>query len=208
MWTRQSVDTGPDTAPRLPHTGRKGGVATAAQSGAAPTTPVVAAGYQAWFACRALGVPSVAAEAHAGCRRMRLWRAQASMQKEQRCGSMQSSGGNARVEQLMTRHHREIYIYISRLTQGSPETADLFQETFLRAYKSYGRLPDEANSRAWLFKIATNLCRNYFRRLHRHREGVSMKRSRRSSGPRAMAVSWRTTILNSLSCRLIWSVGC
>jgi RNA polymerase sigma-70 factor, ECF subfamily len=83
---------------------------------------------------------------------------------------MQSSGVNACFEQLMTRHHREIYVYISRLTQGSPETADLFQETFLRAYKAYGRLSEEANSRAWLFKIATNLCRNHFRRLQRHRE--------------------------------------
>jgi RNA polymerase sigma-70 factor (ECF subfamily) len=83
---------------------------------------------------------------------------------------MQSSGVNVCFEQLMTRHHREIYVYISRLTHGSPETADLFQETFLRAYKSYGRLPADANRRAWLFKIATNLCRNYFRRLQRHRE--------------------------------------
>jgi RNA polymerase sigma-70 factor (ECF subfamily) len=83
---------------------------------------------------------------------------------------MQSSGVNVCFEQLMTRHHREIYVYISRLTQGSPETADLFQETFLRAYRSHGRLPEDANRRAWLFKIATNLCRNYFRRLQRHRE--------------------------------------
>lgn len=71
-------------------------------------------------------------------------------------------------EQLITQHHREIYLYISRLTRGSSETEDLFQDTFLRAYKAYTRLPHEANTRAWLFRIATNLCRNYFRHLQRH----------------------------------------
>ena len=71
-------------------------------------------------------------------------------------------------EQLVTQHHHEIYLYIWRLTHGADEAQDLFQETFLRAYKAYERLPEEANTRAWLFKIATNLCRNYFRHQQRH----------------------------------------
>jgi RNA polymerase sigma-70 factor (ECF subfamily) len=81
---------------------------------------------------------------------------------------MQSGEVNGCFEQLVTQHHREIYLYIWRLTHGADETQDLFQETFLRAYKAYERLPAAANTRAWLFKIATNLCRNYFRRLKRH----------------------------------------
>jgi len=81
---------------------------------------------------------------------------------------MQSSRVNECFEQLVTQHHREIYLYIARLTRGSHEAEDLFQETFLRACKAYGRLPEAANTRAWLFKIATNLCRNHFRRLKRH----------------------------------------
>lgn len=67
----------------------------------------------------------------------------------------------------MKQHHREIYVYISRLTSASDDTEDLFQETFLRAYRAYARLPEEANVRAWLFKIATNRCRNHARRLRR-----------------------------------------
>ena len=53
-----------------------------------------------------------------------------------------------------------------RLSSGWPRScaADaLFQETFLRAFKAYGSLPPGANVRAWLFAIATNLCRNHFR---------------------------------------------
>jgi RNA polymerase sigma-70 factor (ECF subfamily) len=40
---------------------------------------------------------------------------------------------------------------------------DLSQETFLRAYRTYCSLPPDANVRAWLFAIATNLSRNHFR---------------------------------------------
>lgn len=87
---------------------------------------------------------------------------------EQEYGGMPGSGVTGCFEQLMTQHHREIYLYISRLTRGSLETDDLLQETFLRAYKAFKRLPEDANMKAWLFSIATNLCRNYFRRLQRH----------------------------------------
>ena len=73
-------------------------------------------------------------------------------------------------EQLVIQHDREIYHYIARCTGGLDATEDLFQETFLRAYKAYAALPGEANTRAWLFKIATNLCRNHFRYLQRHRD--------------------------------------
>jgi RNA polymerase sigma-70 factor (ECF subfamily) len=87
---------------------------------------------------------------------------------------MQSSAVNECFEQLVTQHQREIYLYIARLTRGSHETDDLFQETFLRACKAYTRLPEAANTRAWLFKIATNLCRNHFRRLKRQ-QNVGMQ---------------------------------
>ena len=83
---------------------------------------------------------------------------------------MQSSGVNEGFTQLVTQHHREIYLYIWRLTRGSSETEDLFQDTFLRAYRGYVKLPEQANTRAWLFKIATNRCRNHFRSLRRHQE--------------------------------------
>jgi RNA polymerase sigma-70 factor (ECF subfamily) len=86
---------------------------------------------------------------------------------------MQSGEVNGCFEQLVAQHHREIYLYIWRLTRGADETQDLFQETFLRAYTAYERLPEAANARAWLFKIATNLCRNYFRHQKR-RQSVGL----------------------------------
>jgi RNA polymerase sigma-70 factor (ECF subfamily) len=49
------------------------------------------------------------------------------------------------------------------MTARASEAEDLSQETFLRAYRAYRALPEDANVRAWLFAIATNLFRNHVR---------------------------------------------
>ena len=69
----------------------------------------------------------------------------------------------------MTAHHAEIYRYLRRVTFRSAEAEDLSQETFLRAFRAYRSLPPDANVRAWLFAIATNLFRNSLRSAKRRR---------------------------------------
>src|SRR5512145_2869558 len=72
-------------------------------------------------------------------------------------------------ETVVGAHHAEIYRYIRRVTARAAEAEDLSQETFLRAYRAYRTLGPEANVRAWLFAIATNLTRNHFRSEKRRR---------------------------------------
>jgi RNA polymerase sigma-70 factor (ECF subfamily) len=72
-------------------------------------------------------------------------------------------------EALMSDHHGEIYRYVLRLTGRRTDADDLSQETFLRAFRAHRGLPPDANARAWLFAIATNLCRNHFRAQKRRR---------------------------------------
>jgi len=55
------------------------------------------------------------------------------------------------------------------VTTRAAEADDLSQETFLRAYRAFRALPADANVRAWLFAIATNLARNHFRGEKRRR---------------------------------------
>ncbi len=69
----------------------------------------------------------------------------------------------------MSEHHGEIYRYVLRLTGRRTDADDLSQETFLRAFRAHRGLPPDANARAWLFAIATNLCRNHFRAQKRRR---------------------------------------
>ena len=63
-------------------------------------------------------------------------------------------------EEIMQRHEREIMRYLLRVSGDREDAADLFQETWLRAYRAYPRLDPESDVRPWLYAIATNLCRN------------------------------------------------
>lgn len=65
---------------------------------------------------------------------------------------------------LYDRTSRALWAYLSRLT-GSPDTADdLLQETYYRFLRAQGRHENEAHRRNSLFKIATNLARDGWRR--------------------------------------------
>lgn len=66
-------------------------------------------------------------------------------------------------EAAVAAHHAEIRRYVARLTGRASVADDLAQETFLKAYRAWRALPAGANVRAWLFAIATNVCRNHFR---------------------------------------------
>jgi RNA polymerase sigma-70 factor (ECF subfamily) len=72
-------------------------------------------------------------------------------------------------EGIVAAHHGEIRRYLLRITARPSDADDLSQETFLRGFRAYSSLPPDANVRAWLFAIATNLSRNHFRSRKRQR---------------------------------------
>jgi RNA polymerase sigma-70 factor (ECF subfamily) len=81
-------------------------------------------------------------------------------------------------ESVVSAHHGEIFRYLQRVVGWAAGDADdLSQETFLRAYRAYGSLPGEANLRAWLFAIATNLAKNHFRSETRRRRAYGEMRA-------------------------------
>lgn len=86
---------------------------------------------------------------------------------------------------VVSAHHAEIYRYLQRVIGRTGEAEDVSQETFLRAYRAYGSLPGDANVRAWLFSIATNLAKNYFRSEGRRRQAYGEVRisAREPGGP-------------------------
>jgi RNA polymerase sigma-70 factor (ECF subfamily) len=86
--------------------------------------------------------------------------------------------GQEPFETIVAAHHGEIYRYLRRVTVRASEAEDLSQETFLRAFRAYRRLAPDANVRAWLFAIATNLRRNHARAERRRRAAHDDVRSR------------------------------
>lgn len=79
-----------------------------------------------------------------------------------------SSGQPVPFDDLVRRHRGEILAYLVRLLSNRDDAEDACQDTFLRAYAAYRRLDVHANTRAWLYRIATraglNLARGRRRR--------------------------------------------
>ena len=57
-----------------------------------------------------------------------------------------------------------IYNYLLRMTQNPAEAEDLTQETFIRVHSSLSTFRGEASLSTWLYRIATNVSYDYFRR--------------------------------------------
>ncbi len=69
---------------------------------------------------------------------------------------------------------RDLMRFLLRTTRDREDSLDLFQETWLRAYRSYPKLRAAEGLRPWVFSIAANLCRNRARdRMRRERVFVS-----------------------------------
>jgi len=67
-------------------------------------------------------------------------------------------------DELFERYERKIFNLIYRLVGDYEEAADLASETFVQALRSFDRFRGEAQPYTWLYRIAVNLCKNYFRR--------------------------------------------
>ena len=67
-------------------------------------------------------------------------------------------------EQLFEEYHKPIFNYVFRLTGERALAEELAQDVFVRAYRALGRLPADANHRAWLYRIATNAAYDQLRR--------------------------------------------
>ena len=63
-------------------------------------------------------------------------------------------------EEAVKSMEREIMRFLMRSTGDREDAMDLFQETWLRAYCAYPTLQSEDGLRPWIFRIASNLCRN------------------------------------------------
>lgn len=75
-----------------------------------------------------------------------------------RCGDRKA------FSRMMEPYRRELIAYCYRLTGALAESEDLAQEAFVRAFRALGEFEGRATPRAWLYRIAHNLCLNHVRR--------------------------------------------
>ena len=65
---------------------------------------------------------------------------------------------------LVRRYEKQIFNYIYRLVKQKEEAEDLAQETFTKAFFALRQYDHTYEFSTWLFRIALNVCRDYFRR--------------------------------------------
>lgn len=80
------------------------------------------------------------------------------------------SGRREEFERLALLHERRIYNVALKLTGDEDEAAELTQETFVKAYKAWGRFRGEAGTYTWLYRILINLNKDRIAALARQRE--------------------------------------
>jgi RNA polymerase sigma-70 factor (TIGR02960 family) len=72
-------------------------------------------------------------------------------------------GDEAAFAALTQRHRRELHVHCYRLLANFEEAEDAVQETLLRAWRRRDSFDGSAQFRAWLYRIATNVCLDLLR---------------------------------------------
>jgi RNA polymerase sigma-70 factor (ECF subfamily) len=76
-------------------------------------------------------------------------------------------------ETQMLPHIDALYRTAYSMTKNAGDADDLVQDTYLRAFQFFDQFQGGTNSRAWLFRIMTNLYINTYRKRMREPERVS-----------------------------------
>lgn len=71
---------------------------------------------------------------------------------------------------MIERNGSDLYRFSWSITGNPHDADDVYQETLLKAFRAWKKLPGDANHRAWLFRIASNTWISDRRKQRRLRE--------------------------------------
>ncbi|MGH9774827.1 MAG: RNA polymerase sigma factor [Candidatus Acidiferrales bacterium] len=73
-------------------------------------------------------------------------------------------GDRAAFEELVRRYDREVLRLASNLVRRPEDARDIYQESFLKAYRNLGQFRFECSFYTWIYRIVTNVCLDHLRR--------------------------------------------
>ena len=79
-------------------------------------------------------------------------------------------GNHAAFERLVYAHDQGVLRLALRITGSQADAQDIYQETFLRAFKKLAGFRYECAFSTWIYRIATNVCLDHLRKKNNRRE--------------------------------------
>jgi RNA polymerase sigma-70 factor (ECF subfamily) len=84
------------------------------------------------------------------------------------------AGDRAAADEFVDMYHEQIYLFMRRLGHDRQISEDLTQESFLQAWQHIGQLRNGTALTGWLYRIATNVSKLYWRK-HKEKETASIE---------------------------------
>jgi RNA polymerase sigma-70 factor (ECF subfamily) len=84
------------------------------------------------------------------------------------------AGDRQAATEFVDMYHERIYLYLRRLGHNRQVSEDLTQESFLQAWQHISQLRNGRSLNSWLYRIASNVSKLYWRRL-KGRETASIE---------------------------------
>jgi len=79
------------------------------------------------------------------------------------------AGDDYAFSEIIGRYKGKLYNYILRMTSDAEDAEDLTQEVFIRMYSSLDSFRRQSSLNTWLFRIASNICIDSYRRNKKHK---------------------------------------
>ncbi|MBA9084827.1 RNA polymerase sigma-70 factor (ECF subfamily) [Fontibacillus solani] len=85
------------------------------------------------------------------------------MISDQKLTQRMADGEQEAFELLVTRYHGPLLSYVTQQLKDRSKAEDIVQETFIRLIRHLRKYGQLEQLRPWLYKVALNLCRDYWR---------------------------------------------
>ncbi len=73
-------------------------------------------------------------------------------------------GDHRAAEELIDLYYKQIYLFMRRMGHSSHTSEDLTQDCFMQVWNHMGRLRDDRALNTWIYRIAANISKHYWRR--------------------------------------------
>ena len=69
---------------------------------------------------------------------------------------------------IVNKYQNQIYCFLIKLTSNKEDSEELLQDVFIRAYRYLYRFNSKYNFSTWIYKIAVNAFRDYYKKKKKH----------------------------------------